>query len=450
MAEENREMKSRTDTVIFILLIAIITIFVTQPSWCEENLTISAAIGYKAINAEASYSNSFFSEPADSPDLIRLSAFAAASTYTEAAAGVLSDCGFHDVVGPLYSGSSASGALDDNDHCVIYSGIQEITDNTNGITADRIVAVIISGYSREHYEWISNFNLGTEGPHKGFSLAADEVLEFIRSQYGSLDNTILWITGHSRGAAITNLVAGRLISRSYDSDYSIHQNDGTRIFAYGFATPNATDERVETDQIINIVCDSDFVSHVPLKNWGFDKNGKTIAYKANRALKKEYLKKTGRKLKPLSKSGCRKLIHYFDERCEGTRAGYYKKTHVKTGLIGSLSHDIDSDFLKQADYLSLAVDEDMLRDFLKEQRKSKYVTLIPCTYMTDGLAYTQFKDRDLVDQGYLKMADYSYWDRSYRDMTEFLLENKKAITMTHEPETYYVYSCMLSEKTDIP
>ena len=70
--------------------------------------------------------------------------------------------------------------------------------------------------------------------------------------------------------------------------------------------------------------------------------------------------------------------------------------------------------------------------------------------MADGLAYTQFKNRNLIDQGYLKMADYSYWDRTYRDMTEFLLENKKAITMTHEPETYYVYSCMLSEKTDIP
>ena len=309
----------RNATILFITII----IFASTSLWCDEIQTVSAPIERKGAAVDVSYSDSFFSNDSIT-DLIKLSALAAASTYTNSTTDLLIECGFQNVSGPVYTGSSDTGSENDNDHCVVYFGDKNISEGT------RLIAVIISGYSKGGYEWISDFNLGTEGPHKGFMLAADEVLSLIRQQYSSMDNTFLWITGHSRGAGITNLLGGELLSEEFKD----HQND---IFACGFATPNTTDSAIDTDRIINIVNASDFVCHVPLESWGFAKNGKTISFDESEDLTREFKNKCNKPLHLLKENKCQKLIELMDACCGGSRNSYYQETEKQVNKLESFA-----------------------------------------------------------------------------------------------------------------
>ena len=63
-----------------------------------------------------------------------------------------------------------------------------------------VYCIVIRGTSG--YEWFSNFNLGrnNDGDHEGFHKAAREVEATLATDLGP--NTIVWVTGHSRGAAV--------------------------------------------------------------------------------------------------------------------------------------------------------------------------------------------------------------------------------------------------------
>ncbi len=151
-----------------------------------------------------------------------------------------------------------------------------------------IVAVFIRGTTGVT-EWISNFDIGSSidsrfsdqrndyDNHLGFDVAAYRVKRVVlnyMNDYNLNDpnHTTLWLTGHSRGAAIANIVAAEMIDAQF------------KTFAYTFATPNNTvksKEYVESYKgIYNIVNEDDFVPVVPLEdNWGFLKYGKTYKVK---------------------------------------------------------------------------------------------------------------------------------------------------------------------------
>lgn len=133
-----------------------------------------------------------------------------------------------------------------------------------------ILAVVIRGTNGSIEEWSSNFDIGnTENweaeYHKGF-YTAEQRIEYFVSQYVSrylndAENLTYWITGHSRGAALSNILAARLIDQ------------GNVVFAYTFATPTTTISNSKNDSkynsIFNFANTSDIVTYVPLKEWNF-------------------------------------------------------------------------------------------------------------------------------------------------------------------------------------
>lgn len=148
-------------------------------------------------------------------------------------------------------------------------------------------------------EWSSNFDVGADSEfywdqdneewkthenHKGFDVTAnriDEALEEYINEYVS-ENTprAIFIVGHSRGAAIANILG---------SHYEY--KDGFDSFVYTFATPNTTTDpyyyidqnRQNKDQsnmltyktIFNFVNEDDLVPKLPLDSWEFTKYGRT-------------------------------------------------------------------------------------------------------------------------------------------------------------------------------
>ena len=140
---------------------------------------------------------------------------------------------------------------------------------------DLIFVGLIGSY---HEQWYSNFDPGTGEIHQGFLSAKESVkvqLEHYIEDYGfSKDTTKILITGHSRGAAASNLLAADLIKTE---NFASKEN----IYTYAFATPNSTrdeEERTkpEYDRIYNIVNPEDFVTKCMPVSWGYGRYGQTF------------------------------------------------------------------------------------------------------------------------------------------------------------------------------
>ncbi len=171
--------------------------------------------------------------------------------------------------------------------------------------------VVFAGFIGSHDDqWFSNFDpLGNERAnwkdrnapyapttsdntvHKGFADAREYVYarlkEYMSRNGINKDNSILLITGHSRGAATANLLAAYLIDEN-----SLVSPD--RLFTYTFATPNVAKIVKVGDKynsIFNIVNPEDFVTKVLLSSWGFSRYGITYTLPSQRNDKqhKEYL-----------------------------------------------------------------------------------------------------------------------------------------------------------------
>ena len=127
-------------------------------------------------------------------------------------------------------------------------------------------------------EWYSNFNIGTTGNHEGFYKAASEVYDKLNAEMQNdtfdADHTMVWITGHSRGAAVANVVAGRLTDES-------NACRPEHTFAYTYACPSVSrnlrsDAESYYNNIYNFNNPGDPITAVPLKSWGYKRYGVTV------------------------------------------------------------------------------------------------------------------------------------------------------------------------------
>lgn len=152
-----------------------------------------------------------------------------------------------------------------------------------GVDKD-LVAVVVRGTNGTYEEWASNFDIGqtdtvnneadwrTVENHKGFDITANRIKNYADlyvKEHIESDNTIYWITGHSRGAAIANILSSTLI------------NESKVVFAYTFASPNTTTNSDCTNSkyksIFNIINTDDFVPCLPMEKWGFNRYWITIS-----------------------------------------------------------------------------------------------------------------------------------------------------------------------------
>lgn len=143
----------------------------------------------------------------------------------------------------------------------------------------RIAALIVVRGSSDAGDWVTDYGSVTDG----FFFAADIVRERFKSYYSGLsdyygmdvtpDNTVLFITGHSLGAA----VAGQLAQL-------LEGTCGRRgaIFDYTFASPNYETfsyDREKYTNVHNIINIPDVVPDVP---WGYKRYGHDWFYDDNR------------------------------------------------------------------------------------------------------------------------------------------------------------------------
>ncbi len=126
-------------------------------------------------------------------------------------------------------------------------------------------------------EWLSDYNVIEGSPfHYGFYTAASDVAQDFADYMNShledgltTANCKVWVTGHSRGAAVANLLAGHFLPNMNFDDEDV--------YAYTFACPNVSmDQDLPTrNNIFNYNIGGDLVPRVPLEVWGYSRYGKT-------------------------------------------------------------------------------------------------------------------------------------------------------------------------------
>ncbi len=129
-----------------------------------------------------------------------------------------------------------------------------------------LLAVVLRG--TDGVEWLGNMEIGSGTRHESFE-KANKTLKAAVDNYiknNQLKNIIFYVTGHSRGAAVSNLFAADLNKNS-----KLYKG----VFCYTFATPNNTTKPTKDSNIFNFCFSDDFVPQVPLKEWKYDKYGTT-------------------------------------------------------------------------------------------------------------------------------------------------------------------------------
>ena len=166
-----------------------------------------------------------------------------------------------------------------------YSAPRTLTDNdkvaytiaTKRVGDYLVYCIPIRG--TEGAEWFSDFYLRDDytedygGRHKGFYLAADQVYSDIFSCFASdgcdAAHRIVWLTGHSRGAAVANILACRINEMGLTSP--------DHLFCYTFACPAFTQSPADWGNIYNFNNAGDIIPTLPLSDWE-DGSGKAIGY----------------------------------------------------------------------------------------------------------------------------------------------------------------------------
>ena len=180
-----------------------------------------------------------------------------------------------------YKGIISKNYHDENEHNISYTlAYKAVNDNEN------LLVVILRG--TDYVEWRGNMDIGENNKrHYSFQKANDtlqqEIIGYIKTY--SLTKINFLITGHSRGAAVANLLA---VDMNENNPFPEKKN----AYAYTFATPNnivLTDEEIfaEIDDltkngsnIFNFVFRDDFVPQVPLSYIGWDYRKKGLTYSA--------------------------------------------------------------------------------------------------------------------------------------------------------------------------
>lgn len=256
-----------------------------------EILTLSGE--FQSFHAR--YTDAYFCEPAETEqgDLAILSCLAAGCLSSAIPGGqnpaipLLSGCGFSfitedgfdDVIFSAPDNARSCSTLADNDHCRLLLAYKQIQQGNESFA---VIAILVSGYSEGSYEWISNFNLGTTPVHEGFYKASEEARLVVREYTQKVlaltgcSQVKYWLAGHSRGAAIVNLLAPALTG-SLPEGAETDKND---VYAFGFATPAGIQKKkaVPSDNTRNYLIPGDLVPALAPTGigWGYSRNGTDV------------------------------------------------------------------------------------------------------------------------------------------------------------------------------
>lgn len=216
------------------------------------------------VGMYANYNDDMFDTDAnyESTDLAKLGICLASWAYNESGiTAAYKRMGYSSVT----ENYDITSTYDNNDIAAFTLGYKQV-DNTNYFLCT------VRGTS-SNCEWFSDFNVGPGTAHAGFNKAAGKIMDSLEeyldiyAETGNGSRNVILITGHSRGAAIANILGTWLTNTS--SYFS-----SSDIFCYTYACPAVTQNPdTSLTNIRNYNNPGDTVTAIPLSTWGYGRNG---------------------------------------------------------------------------------------------------------------------------------------------------------------------------------
>ena len=125
-------------------------------------------------------------------------------------------------------------------------------------------------------EWANNLDMGETGNHNGFEARAQEAFTDLlfecRATQPAPEKVKVWLTGYSRGGALANMVAQKMLSME---NSPVAQED---MFVYTFEAPQGLtqDKAINYSNVHNIVNSADIVTYVAPQEYGLYRCGNDI------------------------------------------------------------------------------------------------------------------------------------------------------------------------------
>ncbi len=231
-----------------------------------------------------SYSDSFFlgGSTVMSPELAKISIGLAALAYVDVGStptdlyATLRNMGFEPYTG--IGNYDRVHTVSDNDFVRYTIAAKPIKDGES----NTIVYLVIVQGTRGGYDWNSNFNIGDGEDHAGFYLSRAEIMSNLCSlmEQDGADRRIVLTTGHSRGAAVSNIVAGELTDGSSGAvpgkNLAALVAPGD-VHSYNFACPavsrRAAVRNTDYRNIFNFNSSDDIIPILPMADWGYVRYG---------------------------------------------------------------------------------------------------------------------------------------------------------------------------------
>ena len=411
----------------------------------ERSLVIGSAdvVGEQYCYIKTDYSDSVFAIDSRiyNHDLSKISSIIATSAYwykddNEPQNNYYARYNLEEVLG-----------FEDADDCGSYDKVVKITENDSHYVAytfahkpividgenHEVVAVIIQG-TVANEGWLSNFEVGETNDidgskHDGFNLASQRMTADFYSyiQKHSIDlyssKTKIWITGHSRGAAVGNIFAGNL-TKGFDYPENI--------YAYLYAVPSVQvdyvgasdsiqvldiyDTTSKYSNIYNFVNPQGFVPRMPLQAWSYAKYGKILTFpnevtmtNAKYSAFKEELKATFSKL-----FNGAELEKYLYEDGTATTLGI-------VGLMKKYVNSVDDYYKKEFFHIS----------------STGITTMSAYDYFHNGIARAAMGDLINGVAGIAKIATATSYP--FPIISAYFVVGSKfsnRVTYSHTPETY--------------
>lgn len=246
--------------------------FFDDPASYNHELAHACAVLSAVANAESAYYQQGSEVPA----------------YAEHA---LAELGFEEVSTASYRYRSEVvdellGVLDDTDVVAYAVATKHVRNSRTGEEKLLTLVAVRGSYGSE---WLSNIRIeGSDaslgGDHLGFTLAADEIVADLEARALEVDPSVertYLFCGHSRGAAVANLLASYAFDGSGRAP-ALERAESVR--AYTFATPNCTSDAAARDEryasIFNVLNPADVVPMLPPATWGYDRYGRDVVLPA--------------------------------------------------------------------------------------------------------------------------------------------------------------------------
>lgn len=133
-----------------------------------------------------------------------------------------------------------------------------------------LISVVVNGHDYD-LEWKNNAVLGLEGDHQGFAARANDIYAALKDYLSenSYTNYKLWISGFSRGGAISNILSHYILSKG---EFTVAKKD---MFVYTFEAPKGLDKNnaPKYENVFNIIYSGDIVTYMAPEEYGFARCG---------------------------------------------------------------------------------------------------------------------------------------------------------------------------------